>query len=224
MAITRTLAQRALRVFADGSFEYEYTPQLTVVIATIGRPSLERALRSARPMGVPDVMVEIVVVQDTHLDTWAEGLETVPALCQKYNARLFSYDAGFHHYGHPQANFAMEQAVGNYISFCGDDDEYNVGAIQTILQTIKGQSRDRCPILFRAEMKWGVVLWKRPVKEEVLRVGSISAQNIVVPGDKDMLGVWGTERYAGDFDFIESTLAKYNGRFTWNDEVIITCH
>lgn len=196
-------------------------PWLSVIIPTIGRPSLERALLSVRRQA-PSRHVDIVVVLDGHtVDGMAR--DRTRWLCRVYDARYHECDAGYSHWGHPQCQIGMSLARGDYLAFLGDDDVFLGGAI--------GQVWDRVvPVtapavhLFRAEMpRLGATVWRLPA----LAHGDISGQNIVVPNVPGMLGAWGGRSAdahpSGDWEFIESTCRKWGDRVIWQDLVTVRC-
>lgn len=198
------------------------SPWLTVICAAIGRPSTERLLDSIRSqMSAADV--EILLVGDTHADTFRAALdESVPGLAHEYHALYVQHDAGFHHYGHPQAQYGMDLARGRWLMFVGDDDEYLPGAFDAIRKAI-GEYGTPGPMLFRGDFRrWDRLIWG----ERRLAMGDISAQNICTPNTADKLGVWSTEIYQGDYAFIESTADAWGGPLAlrWRDEVIVRCH
>lgn len=188
-------------------------PLLSVVIPTQGRETLPRALASIRRGQI--VGAEVVIVADTH----SPLLSDVGAVAQTYGARYLELDAGRHDYGYDQIQRGMERASGEYVLSIGDDDEYLPGALDGIAAAIAEQESPR-PLLFKAVMKWGQVLWDEPV----LRMSHISTQNICAPNLPEMLGSWLGRIYQADYLFIAETVAKWCGLVAWRDEVIVQCH
>jgi Glycosyl transferase family 2 len=195
-------------------------PALSVLIATQGRSTLPRALRSIRDQASYHE-VEIVLVADTH-ELPFSALADIVELADEHDATLYEHDAGFHWYGHPQLQYGMEQAQGLYVAAIGDDDEYVPGALDVIREAIEHPDPPG-PLLFRAVMKWGEVLWDA----RRLAEGRISAQNIVAPNVPGRLGIWATDRYAGDFTFIAQTVAAWQSAGlapAWRDDIVVRCH
>ncbi len=62
---------------------------------------------------------------------------------------------------------------------------------------------------------WGT-LWKNQVPS----LGNVGTPMMVAPNVKSKLGLWGN-RYEGDFDFLESTLAYYPEGALWLEDVLV---
>ena len=168
-------------------------PWLSIVVPTIGRPSLARFMESASGHGV-----EIVLVADTHGDEYTADNDRSRALF-KDKATWIDYDAGYHAWGHPQRNEGMRHATGEWMMFSQDDNVLVSGALQAIRTAIRQQPYPR-PLLFQVDTRSAGVVWKEPYLIE----RNIDADCIVVPNDSARLGVW-TDRFEGDYDFIKKT-------------------
>jgi hypothetical protein len=152
---------------------------------------------------------EVLVVGDTF-----EGRPTLP----KIDDPAFQYvehDAGHHCWGHCQINYGITQARGDYLLFIDDDDCFPDGALDTVRKAIAEQPEPR-PLMFKFwSERHGMVL---PPRHEV-RESAIGGHALVVPNIPEKLGRWG-ERYAGDYDFIVSTLEHWPEGPAWYDDVI----
>lgn len=196
------------------------TPLLSVIIPTIGRPSLERTLRSLRQQG-SWLSWEAILVGDTYDGTWAAGL-----VCAQEQARgdphlrYVAHDGGVHAWGHPQRNYGATVALGRYLAWLGDDDVSLPGAFDAIGRAIRTYGHEHRVFLFRWIAPWKSVLW-HTAGHLGDAPGHIDAECIVCPNDPDRLGTW-THRYQGDFDFITETIGKHGGleRVIWQPEVI----
>lgn len=169
-------------------------PRVSVVVATVGRPTLQRTIRSASWAD------EIIVVFD--------AAEAPTVLVD--GATVYAVGPT-HHWGAEQREFGISRATGTHIAFMDDDDVY---------------TDDSGPLIRRA-------LTARPSRVHVFKMrrrgrefggygciaeGCIGSPMFIVPND-GALGRWST-RYAGDFDFIDSTLAARGGRPRFHEEVI----
>lgn len=116
--------------------------------------------------------------------------------------RWLELDAGRHAWGHPQINYGMQEAVGDYLVFQDDDDVFAPDALINIRRATKHLDPPR-PLIFKFKIgrAGGLVL---PQGQEIAE-SRIGGHCLVVPNVKEKLGAW-TDRYAGDWDFIESTL------------------
>lgn len=152
---------------------------------------------------------EVLVIRDT--------LDTVPFIPSFKWARVIDYDAGHHCWGHCQINYALssEWPGGDYLIFIDDDDCFPPGALDAIRRAIAAQPGPR-PLMFRFwSERHGRYL---PPRHEV-RESAISGHCMVVPNIPEKLGRW-TCRYAGDYDWIVSTLALWAQGPAWYDDVI----
>lgn len=205
---------------------------LTVILPSVGRPTLARALRSLLQQRGHALRWEAVVVGDSHKDTWREGLQAIPTLLQELMRplpqsndpfrrllRYVEHDGGQHAWGHPQRNFGPTVAQGRYVSWLGDDDLYLQGAFAAIESAIRERDPEQGPFLFRWIAPWRAILWQT---QGQLEMGWIDAECIVTPNIPARLGEW-TMRYQGDFDFIVGTIAKWQPlgiEPIWRPEII----
>ena len=201
------------------------TPLLSVVVPTVGRPSLQRTLRSLLRQG-DRLPWEAVLVGDTFAPdgvtgTWAHQLPTAYELAQSDPRFVYTEcDGGRHAWGHPQRNHGATVARGRYLSWLGDDDIYLRGAFETIARALRRREAldDPRVHLFRWIAPWKQVYWHTA---GFLAQDHIDAECIVCPNVADKLGTW-TNRYQGDYDFIAETVERWGGvgRVLWQPEVI----
>lgn len=152
---------------------------------------------------------EMLVVMDTF-----EGRPTMSRIDDPA-FQFVEFDAGHHCWGHCQINYGMMQARGDYLIFIDDDDCFPDGALDAIRRAIAEQDSPR-PLMFKFySRRHGRTLPPGHYVQE----SAIGGHAIVVPNIPDKLGRWG-ERYAGDFDFIQSTLALWPDGPAWYDDVI----
>ena len=160
---------------------------------------------------------QVLIVGDTH-DGPLEAVETMITDHEWFKLQILDYlpfDAGHHCWGHCQINEGVRQATGDYLVFIDDDDCFPDGALDVIRRAAAEQSSPR-PLMFRfRSRRHGMYL---PPCHEV-RESAIGGHALVVPNIPARLGKWG-ERYAGDYDFIVSTLALWPDGPAWYDDVI----
>ena len=170
---------------------------LSIVVPTIGRPTLARMVAS-----VPDPTVEIVVVADTYQNDVRAELKAARRLVNDRVVWL-NHDAGYHCWGHPQRQKGMSEATGRWLMFSQDDNVLVPGALDAIRMVIARLDEPR-PLLFQVDNWSAGVVWKQPVLVE----RNVDADCIVVPSEPTRLGTWG-ERFQGDYDFIVDTCRKW---------------
>jgi glycosyltransferase involved in cell wall biosynthesis len=154
---------------------------------------------------------EVLVVGDTH-----DGpLPHIQNYVLKWDHRYIEHDAGHHCWGHCQINEGMRHAQGDYLVFIDDDDCFPDGALDAIRQAAAEQVSPR-PLMFQFySRRHGRTL---PPRHEV-KESAIGGHCMVTPNIPDRLGQW-TCRYAGDYDWIVSTLALWPDGPAWYDDVI----
>lgn len=185
------------------------TPWLSVIIPTIGRPELGRALASVRQQAPPSE-VELLVVGDTHGNDFHDALAPVPAICKRFGARYVGYDDGGHMVGQGQREYGQRIARGQWLWWLQDDDVATEHALAVIREGLHYPGHG--PRLFKIRTRWGFVVWQYPQVCE----GNIDADCIVTPRDRKRLGRWG-RRYCGDFDFIRETVDLWQRQCVWRD-------
>lgn len=187
---------------------------LSIVVPTPDGGNLPALAESLRKQLYPED--EVIVVGDTFhgpLDSVREWVEQQPQW------RYVEHDAGRAAWGHPQINYGVTQARGDYILFQDDDDVYAGGAIANVHRAVRHLDPPR-PLLFkfRAGRFGGRTFW---VERGRVEVGMIGGHCIVVPNVPEKIGKW-TDRYEGDFDFIEETLRLWEPLApVWRQEVIV---
>lgn len=196
-------------------------PLFTVVIPTIGRPSIRATLLSIR--GQASVAwVEVVVVADTHRNRDA-GLGKIADACREHRAQYLELDAGAHDTGSPQLHMGFARARAGWVLNCGDDDMYVPGAFETIAGVIERERTPPGPLMFKVELypnerrgnREPVVLWQ----ERRIERFNVTGQGFVCPNDPRRMGRW-----VDDVTFMRETVALHDGRVEWREELIARCY
>ena len=154
---------------------------------------------------------EVLVVLDTH-----DSIATLPTVpFPAHHLMYYEHDAGHHCWGHCQINYGINQAHGDYLMFIDDDDCVPDGALDAIRRAIAEQPEPR-PLMFKFySRRHGRTLPPGHYVQE----SAIGGHAMVVPNVTGRLGTWGC-RYAGDYDWIVSTLALWPDGPAWYDDVI----
>lgn len=183
--------------------------RLSIIVPTHDGEGLETLFNSLEWQLQPGD--EVLIIGDTH-----DGpLNAVEQFVSEHGFAFLPFDAGHHCWGHCQINEGMRRATGDYLVFIDDDDCFPDGALDAIRRAAAEQPAPR-PLMFRFwSRRHGMYL---PPRHEV-RESAIGGHAIVAPNIPGKLGQWG-ERYAGDYDFIVSTLALWPDGPAWYDDVI----
>lgn len=185
----------------------------SVIVPTVGRPSLYATLHSVYKGGIqPGDTVTVVgdgpqpeaqrIVEFFKDRLSISYFETQPTRC----------------FGHAQRTFAMRKAKGTHLTFMDDDDAYVNGVLGKV-RLLASENPSRV-LIFKmrglARRLGYDMLWR----DKDVRIGNVGTPMIVVPNIPEKTGVW-TERYAGDFDFIESTVKNFGpDSVVWSEDVI----
>lgn len=178
---------------------------VTVVIPTISRPCLLQAIQSSLEAE------QIVVVGDGE-QPYAKRLAA------EFWCDYYEYEVVPKCYGHPQLNFVLDNnlARGDLLQFIGDDDEMAPGGI-ALIRKVAAENPGKCLAFLckRVDSHKDTLGIKHSFCE-----GHITGQQLVVPNIPEKLGRFGP-RYAGDWDWMRDTVAKFGGDIVWTDEVTV---
>ena len=185
-------------------------PSLTIVIPTLGRPSLKAMVNSLFPQLADDD--QIIVVADG-FDAYASAadlLQRWPSIYLERHADPSSV------YGHAQRNKGAEQATGDLIWFCDDDDVAAPDAVACIKREMA--SDPRSPMIFRQNHK-GHLIWQ----DQQIKSANTGAPQLVVPNDAGLprFAVPCEEGREGDIAWAKSVDAWRPVR--WSETVIYEC-
>ena len=175
--------------------------RLSVVIPTLGRPSLARTLASCADAD------QIVLVLDT-----AQGghlpCEIGPNVT--FTTGNFGVTGG-----HAGRVHGIGLATGTHLAFMDDDDEYTPGAID-----LMREAACDVPVIFRMDHYAHGILWR----DREVRFGNVSTQMYVVPNEPDKLGHWephipGIPEPGGDYTFMVGCVQRMGGP-VWREEIV----
>jgi glycosyltransferase involved in cell wall biosynthesis len=187
---------------------YPTRPTFSVIIATSGRKSLRRTLKSLRSQDEGDI--EVIVVSDGPQPT---ARAIVSEEEQHWTAVCYEEGPRTGRWGNAQKMVGMERAAGRYLMFVDDDDVTKRRAFSAIRKAVHRDPGRM--ILFRVK-RYDGILWKTREMVE----GNVASPQVVVPNLPGRVGSWLTnDRYASDFDFI-SECARLQGDVIWDEHVI----
>jgi len=182
---------------------------ITVIVPTIGRPTLERCLRSF----LPDLSGndEVVVMVDG-------DLPHVEFLCQELAREFplpvwtYAWETEQGNWGHPLRNMALDRFVDtSHVWTIDDDDVAAPGAIKTLRKYIQHDF-----VIFKMEFgpgshADGITCWRY----KTIMHGDVGTPMIFARKSDSRFGL----HYSGDLDYAKGLKAIY-GEPTWAPEVI----
>jgi hypothetical protein len=196
------------------------SPWLSVVIPTIGRPTLHQTLDSidAQPESGE---VEVLVVADTH-GGFTGGLLEVQARIDRERDHdryvWLEVDGGQHCWGQPQRTAGARLASAEWVWFSQDDNIAAAGAFAAIQRVVDHLDRPR-PLFFRWLSPWRELIWR----DQHLVLGNIDADCIVLPKRIAAQIEWGL-RYEGDFDAAVAAVHLAGDELVWCESLVSIAH
>lgn len=188
---------------------------LSIIIPTIGRPTLRRTLESIRPqLGEDDEVIILCDMAYSATMSMHGNLGNWGFWDERYKLSYAQDAVSF--FGHAQRNLGLKLATKHYVAFCGDDDVYDQNAFSVVRKVIAANPGR--PLIFRVDTWSCGLVWRDPM----LEVGNVDCGGFVIPNDKMRLGTF-SYRYEGDYDFINGTLRGYPDGPVWRPERIQVC-
>lgn len=178
-------------------------PTIGVVIATPGRASIYRTLRSIQYQGLLSGDDVLVVGDGFHQAT--KDLVEAFGPPFRYVATRATRD-----WGHSQLNWGLKRVGGDVVIYQDDDDEFAPRAFEEI-RRLMAEHPDR-PMIGRVKTPNLGLLWSEPGMKTML-----DGHCLVAPNDKTKLG-YVAAAYHGDQGYISTTLEHYEG-INWVDRV-----
>lgn len=173
---------------------------VSFIIATTGRPTLQRTLDSLE-MWAGD---ELVLVSEV----MPAGIRIPPCRFQWIECPRGN------DWGHSERNYAMPRAHERYLSFMDDDDLYVRGHRVAMHRAHEQNPNGLTIFRMRLNHMGGLVLWR----EKKIECGNVGTPMAFVPNVPGKLGTW-PPRYGGDCTFIEETAAHYDS-VHWAPDII----
>lgn len=185
-------------------------PAISVITSTMGRPTLKTVADEIVPqLGEND---EWLLVGDGPQPVVQNMVINLPI-----NKVRYCQTEPDHCWGNPQKEYGILAARGTHIWFIDDDDRVAPWAMDTIRRrAIEHPCR---PLIFKT-IYMGYPIWRE--NQPKLYVGNVSTQCFVIPNVKGKIGLYG-RAYAGDFDYITSTVALYGEKenaIVWCPEIL----
>lgn len=124
-------------------------------------------------------------------------------------------------FGNEARDSAISRANGSHLWFMDDDDI----ATENALEYIRNAVIDSPKIIhiFRMMLSSGRIYWEEPVARTgsiSTRIDNIGSPMIVVPNEKNKLGIWSGHGYEADGHFLFSTLALHENKILFHEEIV----
>ncbi len=184
---------------------------ISIVIPTLGRPTLARALESVLPYLEPDD--EILLVADGP----RPSAQMVVDRCACRQLRYFEHFHPESTFGNAQRNFAMHAARGEYFAFLDDDDRF----LPNALASIRREAQRPAPLIFRREYHQ-TFSWTKP---EFIK-GEVGTGMFATPVHGSWCDCPLTTPEPGytDFVWIQQVVALWPpGSLRWCEDIIYWC-
>jgi hypothetical protein len=192
------------------------TFRLSVIVPTVSRPTLVRALRALTNQAW-ETGDEVILIGDGPQPVASNLLNQFVerGLPGRYVEMPRTANGG--DWGHTPRNRAIDQrlAVGDYLVAADDDDAMAPDAIRRIRETLK--LNPNRPHIFRQVGPPEHTVWRYPKIER----GNVSTATFVPPNVPGMLGRYTQHFYSGDHDFVKSTCDMYPNGPVWCPEIIM---
>ncbi len=184
---------------------------VSVIVPTLGRPSLKGTLRSLAPQLADGD--EVIVVADPAGDV-ENSRRIFNGWARDERWQFHELPKAGNDMGYSGRNLAMSLATTPKLTFCDDDDQYTPNA----LDAIRGSSLE-VPTLFRMSyFHGGATLWQ----SQNIHFGNVGTPMFAIPNLSGKLGTWagweGTSS-GGDCHFITTTVQRM-GQPQWNEFVV----
>lgn len=192
-------------------------PRISVILPTLGRPSLEAALASVVPqLGEND---ELIVCEDTLRADSKNAFRLFDAarnpdedLPPDYRLVYASSPSDKWGNGYAQRTHGQKRANGTHLAYLDDDNVFLPGA----LDAMRDHAAD-VPVIFRADCPWNGVIWREPK----LTYGNVDTGCLLIPNRPHEFGDWvphlnGT---GGDFTFAAGCVDRMGG-VEWDEAVV----
>lgn len=194
------------------------TPEFSIIIPTVMRPTLVATLHSIRHAGAGLGDEALIIVDAAHQNGYAPaGFNDAVAglVATGASVRILQPNEARGGWGGPARNHGVGLARGSHLLFIDDDDQYRPGAIDTIRSLVAPAPESMH--VWRMVARGGRVVWSSPR----LAQGNIGTPMFTVP--LVAAGQW-TERYEGDFDFALSSRMNLGGdAVVWHEQVLVDC-
>jgi glycosyltransferase involved in cell wall biosynthesis len=173
--------------------------RLSVVMATIARPTIKQTLESIGPQLTADD--ELIIVQDAAALTLALPAKVYMQCLAPIRLTAFGPT---HHWGNEQRQHGISLATGDFIVFADDDDIW----LPMTRRIIEHDVRKPVPHFFKMRDPNGLNIWVMPE----LTQGNVGGPMAVFPNIPSMIGSY-SDRYEGDYDFFRS--------WKWTDDQLV---
>jgi hypothetical protein len=191
------------------------TPSFTIVLPTIGRPTLETTLDSiaSQNLGPNDRVMMISDGYHPRVD------EVHRNYSNKLPIDLCVVDGPNNDWGHTPRNLMMPHVKTTHIHHMDDDDIYSSSSSLGIMRS-HVEERPNVPHIYRVRFADdGKIIW---ATEGQISFGNVTTISFVHPHLKGQYAYW-PPRVGGDFEFWRDTQEHYPpNSLVWHQEILLT--
>ena len=185
---------------------------VSIIVPTIGRPTLARTLDAAEPqLRAGD---EVLVVGNLSMPR-NDAAFARHEVEKRRNPALHYFEHGIGGgFGDAQRNYGMTKATGSHLAFIDDDDAHRPDALALFHQWAGHR-----PVLFRMQHYALGVLWR----DKSFICGNVGTPMYLVPNARGKLGRWEVEEAGtrvGDWNFIRDTVRMLDQAIIWRPEIV----
>jgi len=190
--------------------------RLSIIVPTVGRPTLQQTIRSIIDNGFRKNVDELLVISDGP----SPEAEKILDFYRRWIDSKFTVGPVTKMVGQAQKNVGLEKAFGSHVVVMDDDDTYSPGAIDSIRQVVS--ENPTRPHLFKMLACSPRHSYGHCWRSKEILCGNVGTPMLVAPNVPGRVGRFGNH-YSGDFDYVKSTVNLYPEKedaLIWVDQVI----
>jgi hypothetical protein len=198
----------------EGPHHAAAEPTISVVIATIGRPSLRATLESIRSQRLIEGDEILVAVDGAFPRAVEMAREAGPPVRWVQTSRRGYWGHGirnwvFDHQGLDEPT----RLHGDLLAAIDDDNVFTPWAFDSVRRAAR--AKPGCPLLFRVVMMDGTIIWR----SAEVAANNVDTCSLVVPAKPGRFGRFGLY-FGGDLHYVRSTVEAFGGSVSFEPDFI----
>lgn len=189
----------------------------SIVVPTVGRPSLRRTLMSIKHADFEPELDQLVVVGDGYQP---EARRMVEQLAGWIGFQRWVYkETPFRKGSGSARHLAFEASTGTHITLMDDDDQYTPHALRIMRRCVEVDPA-RPHIFQMRNCNHDRAHWHRLWASRDVKAGNIGTPMVVFPNQPEKFGVWDDNQCA-DFRFFNATFCNFANSPMWHEHIIV---